>query len=54
MGAQCKGTHAQHGQRPHDWGPSQCKYYGSVKQNDPAALNTVAVCLFKLPTRGDF
>ena len=19
---------AQHGQRPHEWGPPQCKYYG--------------------------
>ena len=37
VGAQCIGTHVQHGQRPQEWGPPQCKYYGSVKHNDPAA-----------------
>ena len=31
-------THAQRGQRPQKWGPQQYKYYGLVKQNDPAAL----------------
>ena len=49
MGAQCNDTHAQHGQRPHEWGPPQCKYYGSVKHNDPAALilSNVKVDCFK-------
>ena len=28
----------QHSKRPQEWGPLQCKYYGSVKQNDSAAL----------------
>ena len=26
-------------QPPQDWGPPQCKYYGSVKQNDSSALS---------------
>ena len=38
VGAQCNGTHAQHGQRPREWGPTQYKYYCSVKYSDPAAL----------------
>ena len=25
--------HACHGQRPQEWSPTHCKYYGSVKQN---------------------
>ena len=29
--------HAQHGKRPQEWGPPQCKYYVSVKHNDPTA-----------------
>ena len=38
VGAQCNGTHAQHGQRPQEWGAPQCKYYGSVKHDNPATL----------------
>ena len=38
VGAQYNSTHAHHCQRPPEWGPSQCKYYGLVKHNDPAAL----------------
>ena len=32
VGAQYNGTH---GQRPQEWGTPQCKYYSSVKHNDP-------------------
>ena len=39
MGAQCNDPHVPHGQRPQEWGPPQCKYYGSVKHDDPSALN---------------
>ena len=38
MGTQCNGTHAQHGQRPQERGLPQCKYHGSVMQNDPTAF----------------
>ena len=38
VGAQCDGTHAQHGQSPEKWDPPQCKYYGSVKDNGVFAL----------------
>ena len=31
--------YAQYGQRPQECGLSPCKYYGSVKENDPTALN---------------
>ena len=27
------------GQSPQGWRPPQCKYHGSVKHNDPAALS---------------
>ena len=37
VGTQCNGTHAQHDQRPQELGPPQCKYYGSMKINEPAA-----------------
>ena len=36
VGAQSNHTHARHDQRPQEWGPPRCKYYGSVKHNDPA------------------
>ena len=39
VGPQYNGPHAQHSQRPREWGSPQCNYYGSVKHNDPAALN---------------
>ena len=38
VGAQRNDMHAQHGQRPQEWSPPQCKYCGSVEHNDPAAL----------------
>ena len=39
VGAQCKGTRTQYGQRTQEWGPTQCKYYVRMKHTDPAALN---------------
>ena len=33
MGAQSNGTHAQHGQRPQEWGRPQCKYSIMVREN---------------------
>ena len=35
----CSHPHAHYGQRLQELGLPQCKYYGSVKQNDPAAMN---------------
>ena len=32
--------HAHHGQSPQEWGLPQCKYYVSVKRNDPHALKS--------------
>ena len=37
VGAQCNDAHAQHGKRSQEWSSSQCKYYGSMKHNEPAA-----------------
>ena len=36
--AQYNDTHAQLGQSSHEWGSPRCKYYGSVKHSDAAAL----------------
>ena len=36
VGAQYNGTH---GQRPQEWGTPQCKYYSSVKHNDPTVAS---------------
>ena len=41
VGAQFNGTHAKHGQRPQEWGLAQCKYYCSMKHNDPAVLKGI-------------
>ena len=41
VGAHCNVTHAQHGQRPQQWGTPQYKYYGSVRHKDPAVLMDV-------------
>ena len=43
-GAQCKGPHAHHGQRPHEWDLPQYKYYGPVEQKDQVALKVGALC----------
>ena len=46
MGTQCNGMHAQHGQCLKECDPPQCKYYGSVKLNDPVhSLSPVEECL---------
>ena len=46
-GAQWNGTHAQHCQRPKEWGLPQSKYYGSVKHYDPAS-STCCMCFPRL------
>ena len=37
MGGHCNSLLLQYDQCLQKWGPPQCKYYGSVKHNDPAA-----------------
>ena len=37
VGSQCNDTYAQYDQRPQELCYPQCKYYGSMKRNDPAA-----------------
>ena len=49
MGAQCSRTHAQHAQRLHEWNPSLCEYYGSVKHSASAALNQCLCVVATIP-----
>ena len=39
VGTQCNDMHAQHGQRPQELRRNVAYNYGSVKNNDQAALN---------------
>ena len=35
VGVQSNGPHSQHDHRPEEWVSPQCKYFGSLKRDDP-------------------